>query len=51
MWEKAKNPIIKIDLVIGGYHGKGVFRLMINPNVNFTPGRNITRIFRLARVH
>ena len=42
---------MSIDLVIGGDHGNGVFRVSINTNAKFTSGRNITRIFRLAHVY
>ena len=41
---------MSIDLVIGGNHGKGAFRASIKINARFTPGRNITIIFRLTHV-
>ena len=52
MFEDANNnkSIMSIDLVIGGDHGKGAFRAIININAKFTSGRNTTRIFRLAHV-
>ena len=39
---------MSIYLVIGGYHGKGAFRVSIKINAKITSGRNINRIFRLA---
>ena len=41
---------MSIDLVIGGDHGKGAFIASININAGFTPGRNITRTFRLVHL-
>ena len=38
---------MSIDLVVGVYHGKGEFRASIKLNAKYTPGRNITIIFRL----
>ena len=38
------------DIVIGGDHGKGAFRSIININENVTSVRTITRIFWLANV-
>ena len=49
MCEEAKNEsILIIYLVICGDHVKVEFIESINTNENFTSGRNITRIFRLA---
>ena len=49
MYEEAKkNSIVSIEIVIGGYYGKGEFRARIKINAKITPGRNIKRIFRLA---
>ena len=42
---------MSVELVIGGDHVKGEFRASLNINENFTPGRNINIIFRLAHVH
>ena len=41
---------MSIDLAIVGDHGKGEFRASIKINEIFTPGRNITVIFRLTHV-
>ena len=47
--EAEKNQsIMSIDLVIGGYHGKGPFRETIKLIVKFISGRNTTMIFRLV---
>ena len=43
-----KKSIMSIYLVIGGYHGKGAFRVSIKINAKITSGRNINRISRLA---
>ena len=41
---------MSIDLVIGRYHGKGAFKESIKINVKFTPGRDISKTFRISHV-
>ena len=48
--DKKNESFMTIVLLIGRDHRKGEFRASIKINAKFTPGRNITRIFRLAHV-